>query len=99
MKFRTSGNPRLKILMVGLLALSSGAAWANGPETTLMNSAMLIQMETQADHAKPREQCFLYTQLVDVLTDTASRQQAAGMDEDAAKTILRIAEVTVKLQQ
>jgi hypothetical protein len=98
----TSGNPRLKRWLVGglsVLALACApAARANGPETTLMNSAMLIQMENQADHAKPRDQCYLYTQLVNVLTDTASRQVAAGLDEDAAKTVVRIAEVTAKLE-
>jgi hypothetical protein len=81
-----------------LLLACTPAARANGPETTLMNSAMLIQMEDQADHAKPREQCYLYTQLVDVLTETASRQLAAGLDEDATKTVVRIAEVAAKLQ-
>jgi hypothetical protein len=34
---------------------------------------------------------------VNALADTASRQVAAGMDEDAAKTVVRIAEVTAKL--
>jgi hypothetical protein len=64
-----------------------------------MNAAMLVQMEDQADHAKPREQCYLYTQLIDLLTDTASRQVAAGLDEDAGKTVARIAEVAAKLQR
>jgi len=97
----TSGNPRLKRWLVGglgVLSLAAApAARANGPESTLMNSAALIQMEDQADRAKPREQCYLYTQLVNALADTASRQVAAGMDEDAAKTVVRIAEVTAKL--
>ena len=99
----TSGNPRLSRWLaggLGVLALAAApAARANGPESTLMNSAALVQMEDQADRAKPREQCYLYTQLVNVLTDTASRQIAAGMDEDAAKTVVRIGEVIVKLQR
>ncbi len=93
------GNPGLRIFLVCLLALATLPARANGPETTLMNAAMLVQMEDQADHAKPREQCYLYTQLIDLLTDTASRQVAAGLDEDAGKTVARIAEVAAKLQR
>jgi hypothetical protein len=73
-------------------------AQASVPVTSL-NAAALIQMETEADRAKPREQCYLYTQLVDALTETAARQVAAGEDEDAGKTVGRIGEVSAKLQR
>jgi len=96
----TSGNPRLKIFMVGLLALTAAqAAQASGPETAAPNATVLLQMEVQADAAKPREQCYLYTQLVTALMESASQQVAAGEDEDAGKTVGRIAEVTAKLQR
>jgi hypothetical protein len=98
MATEASGIPRLKVLLVGVLALTTVPALAKGPETSTLNAATLVQMETQADHAKPREQCYLYTQLVDALTDSASRQVAAGDDEDAGKTVGWIAEVTAKLQ-
>jgi len=94
----TSGNAKLKILVAGLLVLAALPATAKGPET-VVDAAALIQLETQADNAKPREQCYLYTQLVAALMDTASRQVAAGEDEDAGKTVSRIAEVTAKLQR
>jgi len=98
----TSGNPRLNIWLaggLGLLTLATvPAAHASGPEATSLNTAALIQMEAQADHAKPRDQCYLYTQLVDALMETASRQVAAGEDEDAGKTVGRIDEVAAKLQ-
>src|ERR1700690_2908441 len=93
-----SGIPRLKALLVGILALTAVPAMAKGPETAVPNAAALTQMETQADHAKPREQCFLYTQLVDALTQATSKQVAEGDDEAAGKTVGWIAEVTLKLQ-
>ena len=96
----TSGNPRLKVFVIGLLALTAAqAGQASGPVTAAPNAAALLQMEVQADAAKPREQCYLYTQLVTALMDTASQQVAAGEDEDAGKTVGRIAEVTAKLQR
>jgi len=99
----TSGKPRLNPWLAGGLGLFAltivPAASASGPEATALNAAALIQMEAQADHAKPREQCFLYTQLVDALMETASRQVAAGEDEDAGKTVGRIDEVAAKLQR
>ena len=62
-------------------------------------TAALLMMENQADHAKPREQCYLYTELVNALTDMAARQVAAGDDENAGKTVGRIADVVAKLQR
>lgn len=93
-----SGLPRRKIVLVGIFALTCVPALAKGPDKVALNAAALIQMETQADHAKPREQCYLYTELVDALTQAASKQVAEGNDEDAGKTTGWIAEVIAKLQ-
>ena len=102
MTTETSRKPRLKRWLAGgmsLLALTMVPnAQASAPETAL-NAAALIQMEVQADRAKPREQCYLYTQLVNALTAAAARQVAAGEDEDAGKTVGRIGEVSAKLQR
>jgi hypothetical protein len=84
---------------LGLLALTAvPVAQASGPETGSLSATALIQMEAQADSAKPREQCYLYTQLVNALMETASRQVADGDDEEAGKTVGRIGDVSAKLQ-
>ena len=100
----TSGKPRLRLKRwlaggLGVLALAAGPAAKAIPETTTLNSEALIQLEVQADRAKPRDQCYLYTQLVDALTETAAQQVAAGEVEDAGKTVGRISVVAAKLQQ
>jgi hypothetical protein len=100
----TSRNPKLKKWpagVLGLLALIIVPAVHAGttPETAAMSAAALILMEDQADHAKPRDQCYLYTQLVDALMERAARQVAAGDDVDAGKTVGRIDEVTAKVQR
>jgi len=84
---------------VGILAVlvSGGPAKASGPDETILDAAALIQMEQRADHADPREQCYLYTELLHGFTELAGRQMAAG--EDAAATVKRIDEVAAKVQK
>ena len=50
----------------------------------------LARLELRAAHAKPREQCFLYTELVHGLTQQAAAQLAAGDTDHAAATLRQI---------
>jgi hypothetical protein len=48
---------------------------------------VLAQLEQQASNANPREQAFLYTQLVHTMTQEAGREIADGKTEQAATTL------------
>ena len=50
----------------------------------------LAQMELRAQQANPRDQCYLYTELVHSMTDVAVRQIANGDDDKAAVTLKQI---------
>ena len=50
----------------------------------------LARLEVRAAQAKPREQCFLYTELVHGLTQQAASQLAADDTEQAAATLRQI---------
>jgi hypothetical protein len=50
----------------------------------------VAQLEARASQAKPREQCFYYTELVHAMTEQAGKQIAAGETEQAAKTLQKI---------
>jgi hypothetical protein len=50
----------------------------------------LARLELRAAQAKPREQCFLYTELVHGLTQQAAAQLAADETEQAAATLKQI---------
>jgi hypothetical protein len=67
-----------------LISLPSSAATT---DETLPDPGTLAQMEAQALQAKPREQCFLYTELVHKLTELAGHQMLIG-DSDAAAVSL-----------
>ena len=84
------------------LALVGGmmvpAAWASGPDETALDAAALVQMEQRAQHADPREQCFLYTQVLHALTESAGREMAAGEDTQLNSTLAEIDAVMAKMQ-
>jgi hypothetical protein len=51
---------------------------------------VLAQLEQQASQANPREQAFLYTQLVHTMTQEAGREIADGETEQAATTLKKV---------
>jgi flagellin-specific chaperone FliS len=53
----------------------------------------LAQLEQRASQANPREQCFLYTQLVHTMSLKASREIESGDIEQAAKTLKQINQI------
>jgi hypothetical protein len=59
-------------------------------DETLLDANAISQMEARALQAKPREQCFLYTELVHAMTELASHQMLAGDTENATATLKRV---------
>jgi hypothetical protein len=50
----------------------------------------LAQLEERANQASPREQCFLYAQIVHTMTEQAGQQIANGDTEEAAVTLKQV---------
>ena len=76
---------------VVLLLVSFPAARAlSSNEVSSGDSAALAQLEDRAQHAELREQAYLYTELIQVYTQVAGRQIAAGELEQANATMTRI---------
>jgi hypothetical protein len=50
----------------------------------------IAQLEQRASQASPREQCFLYTELVHTMTVKAGQEIADGDEEQAAKTLKQV---------
>ena len=59
-------------------------------DTVLIDSAALAQLEARAVAANPREQCFLYTELVHNMTVAAGREMLDGETERASETLKRV---------
>ncbi len=63
----------------------------------LPDAAALGQLEQQAMAAQPREQCFLFSELVHDLTEQAGREIAQGQEEQAQATLKHTEIVLAKM--
>ena len=85
------------MLVTLLLSVGAGSAWASGPEVAALDATALAQMEQRAEQAEPRDQCYLYAEVVQGFTDLAGRQMAAGEDEQARVTLRHVDTIASKL--
>ena len=81
-------HPLLSLVVVLSLAVIPAARASS--DSLDLDAAGLMQLESKALHADPREQCFLYTQLVQGYTEVAGKQMAAGETEKASATLKRV---------
>jgi hypothetical protein len=79
----------LTIILVPFCAL---AADAKSPEEQGLDA-----LEARASQAEPREQCFLYAQLVNQMTELSVRQYATGNTEKADGLLRRIQQMAQKI--
>src|SRR5712692_7981901 len=59
-------------------------------DNNLPDAQALAQLELRAQQAGPRDQCFLYTELVHTMTEIAGRQMLAGDVDKASDTLQKI---------
>ncbi len=78
------------VLAFALLASSLPASAAVKPEEAIDHPALLAQLEDGARTARPREQCYLYTQIVHIMTEIAGRKLAQGETEEAAAVLKQV---------
>ncbi len=86
-KFRHS--LRFAALLAVLLCSSRVHALAS-LDTILPDEQALSQLEQRAQQAHPREQCFLYTELVHVMTEIAGKEMLDGNVEQASAMLKRV---------
>jgi hypothetical protein len=84
--------PALQLASFGLLttlvlALPAHAAAA---DEAVFTPEALAQLEQRALQAKPREQCFLYTELVHAMTAKAGKELSDGDADEAAATLKQV---------
>ena len=80
----------LSLLAALWLAASAVPAHASKADEVALSPEALAQLEQHASQADPREQCFLYTQLVHAMTAQAGRELADGDTEKATVTLKKM---------
>jgi hypothetical protein len=101
-----SGSPNWVGRKAGLILISlvflfpfTTSARASSLDESPLDAAALLQMEQRADAASPRDQCYMFAEVLHGLTELAGRQIAAGDDQDASTTLTHIDSVAVKMQK
>ena len=72
-------------LVPGAFAHASSSVDENLPD-----AQALAQLEIRAQQAGPRDQCFLYTELVHTMTEIAGRQMLNGDIDKASDTLKKV---------
>jgi len=81
-------RPRNFALLASLVLLPAAPLQAATADKNQMDEQAITQLEQRAQQAGPRDQCFLYTELVAAMTDVAGRQMVDG-DTDHASAMLK----------
>jgi hypothetical protein len=83
-------RPAALLLPLPLLLTFCTPVHAASINETLPDAQTLSRLELQAQEAKPREQCFLYTELVHTMTEIAGRQLLNGDIDQASATLKKV---------
>ena len=101
-----SGSPNWNCRKAGLILFSlvflfpfTTQAKASHLDEAPLDAAALMQMEQRADAAQPRDQCWMFAEVLHGLTELAGRQIAAGDDQDATSTFTHMDSVAEKMQK
>lgn len=74
-------------LVLSLMCTVPCSGWNGAGDETPLDAQALAQLELKASQANPREQCYLYVQLIHSMTEAAGRQVLNGEYEQAAATM------------
>ncbi|MGB6975033.1 MAG: hypothetical protein WBD67_10160 [Terracidiphilus sp.] len=84
------------LLVVSLLAMP---ACALGSDDTPANEQSITDLQQKIETAQPREQCFLYAELIHDMTEVSIQQYAQGHDVKANALLRQVQALTRKLHQ
>ncbi len=82
-------RPAVLILPL-VLALPTTARAAGIDKSLILDEQAINQLEQRAQQANPREQCFLYTELVSAMTEVAGKEMLDGDPDRASATLKKV---------
>jgi hypothetical protein len=83
-------NLRFAILLLPLSLTVCTPAHAATIDDNLPDAQALAMLEIRAQQAGPRDQCFLYTELVHTMTEIAGKQMLNGEIDKASDTLKKV---------
>ena|ERR1019366_9510141 len=83
-------GPALQLASFGLISTLWFAVPVRAASNDLSTPEALAQLELRASQANPREQCFLYTEIIHSMTEKAGKEISDGETEQAAVTLKQV---------
>lgn len=90
-------RPKVPLAALVLLTVSTVPVRASGFDDKIFDQQSIDALQAKAAQAQPREQCFLYAELVHQMTEFSLRQYAAGDVEKAATLLKQIQKLALKI--
>jgi hypothetical protein len=72
-------------------------ALASSPDDRVFDQNSIAALQARITQAQPREQCFLYAELIHQMTEVSLKQYAAGDVEKAGALLKEIQQITHKM--
>jgi hypothetical protein len=90
---------RCQVQLTVLFFLSATAvpSCAVSADDKVVDQQSITELEARISHAQPREQCFLYAQLIHQMTEFSLQQYAAGDVEKAGQMLVQIQQLAHKI--
>jgi len=88
---------QVPLAVLVFLTVTTVPACASGFDDKTFDQQSIDALEAKARQAQPREQCFLYAELVHEMTEVSLRQYASGDAEKANNMLKRIQQLAHKI--
>jgi hypothetical protein len=90
---------RSVVLIAALVAVGASCSplCASSIDERPADAQMIAALEARASQAQPREQCFLYAQIVHQMTELSLREYSAGNIDHATSLLKRIQSIAQKI--
>jgi hypothetical protein len=88
---------KVHLAVAVLLSVTTVRVCAAGIDDKPMDMQSIQALEARAGAAQPREQCFLYAELVHQMTELSLRQYAAGDVENASSMLKHVQQIAHKI--
>jgi hypothetical protein len=89
-------SPGWSAILFGVIALAA-PAFASSPDDKPIDQESIAALQARIPQAQPREQCFLYAQLIHEMTEFSIKQYADGEVDKATDLLKEIQNLTHKL--
>jgi hypothetical protein len=89
--------PQIKSALLAVLIALAIPACASSLDDKIIDQQTISALELRASQAQPREQCFLYAELVHEMIEFSAKQYAAGETEKASGLLKRAQELIHKI--